>query len=1673
MSIRSIMERGLLPVVLGWLCLANPALAQDIRNTAAIQWRDGGDAREATSNTVVQTVFRGGTPPVVTLMRRGGSDGAPTPVTGGQCRMADGGFVATPDPIGDQINPAGESLVPATDFVVGEPVFVVVTDPDRNMDPAVREISEITIRNSHDDEELLRILETGVNTGVFAGYLPTSSEQPPVRYNCLLSVGRNEAVDVAYTNPLLGTADTSKVMLALTNYVFDAATGQVVDGARITLIDDEGAPVHPRTAGGEAFPATVVSGRDVVLSSSRVQDTRNGEFQFPPISPGRYRYVIEPPSGYVLAEDAAVGAMSMMQRPDGRGYIIATGSLADVFSMSSFAAAVFDIPLRRLSNGIAVEKAASTDAAEVGETVQYVVTVTNTDAAAQARDVVVTDMLPRGFRYHGASLRRDGEPTTGASVDASGRVLTLRLGHLAGGEATRLSYLLLIGPDAPVGQAVNAARASAANNLVTATAQAVVQVRRPMMTDAMTVIGRISGGDCTTLRDDRPGMGGVRVLLEDGTQVITDANGAYHFEGVRPGLHVVQFDLDTLDPAYEAVECDPDTRRAGRAFSQFVEGSGGALLRADFHVRRRSDAQGPATVTQVAKTPAADRADADAAGAERDWLAGIADAEPTFLFPEPEHNPRAPVVRVAIRHGADQSVALTLNGAPVDVLAFDGTQFDPSGRIAVSLWRGVVLNEGLNHLSARVLAADGSVAVVLDRDVAYANTPAHAGLVEARSRLIADGLTRPVIAVRFTDADGRPLRAGATGPLQIAAPHISAMQQDLEQGRQLAGLETASAVWRIAGDDGVALIELAPTTHAGQARIAFSFDNAGVQRHEEVRAWLGADRKSWIIVGFAAGTTGFDRLSRDMEPMLDAGAERDVTEGRVSLYAKGRVRGRWLLTLAYDSDGEDAPDRGLLGQIDPDRYYAVYGDGAVQSQDTASQERLYLRLERGQFYALFGDFDTGLDRTELGRYSRVLNGVQMVREGRMVTFNAFAAMPSQRQARDEIQGDGLSGPYRLSHGGIVVNTERVRAEIRDRQRPELILEHRDLVRNVDYEIDYERRGITLRRPLASRDAEGNPNVLVIDYETFSDGERELAAGGRAAVRLGGDRFEMGATALQENLDQRATTLAAVDVTVRPVAGAEIRLEAGQSLRDTDAGEVTASAVRIEARHSSAISDVSAYYRRQDQDFGLEQQNLGDRGALKYGVDGRLRLADRLNLRASLYRQERIMTGAQRTAGDVQLDARLGAWTLRGGLISVEDIAADGAQTRSQLATFGIGRALLNNRLQLTSDIELPLDGQDEGADHPARARLGAALAINDAVRVVLAHEVSQGPYARSDATRLGFDVAPWAGSRLTATVDQRAISEAGTRTFGQFGLAQSLTLGRRWIVDAAVDASRRLAGDEVAPTGVDPTHLSPAGGFVGQGDRDETFRAMSLGATYRAEDWSWTGRVEGRQADSADRYSLTSSALRQMEDGVALGLTLRAHRLFDADGSDATLFEVQMSSARRPIDGHWSSLQSLRVRHDAVAFAGGLEATRTSRVVSDVSINYDSGIDDETMGLSVSLYHGARYTFGRFDDQDVEGFSQILGMESRLDLTSRIDVGLNLAVRHVAQGQQLAYVFGPSIGLSLARNTWVSLGYNLAGFIDRDFSAQRYTRQGAYLTLRLKFDQSSLSFLTQALEGRP
>ena len=166
-----------------------------ISNTAQVTY-DSGSATGIVllSNTVTSVTEIIRTPSALEYLQYAqaapGAELVTVPITEYSTSGTDAGpFVQLPPPapLGSSLpinlsNPV--PLVPASLFHQGEPVFLRLTDQDQNLDPLVAETVLVTVSvGPLGERELLRLKETDLNSGVFAGYIQSAGNPPPATAN--------------------------------------------------------------------------------------------------------------------------------------------------------------------------------------------------------------------------------------------------------------------------------------------------------------------------------------------------------------------------------------------------------------------------------------------------------------------------------------------------------------------------------------------------------------------------------------------------------------------------------------------------------------------------------------------------------------------------------------------------------------------------------------------------------------------------------------------------------------------------------------------------------------------------------------------------------------------------------------------------------------------------------------------------------------------------------------------------------------------------------------------------------------------------------------------------------------------------------------------------------------------------------------------------------------------------------------------------------------------------------------------------------------------------------------------------------------------------------------------------------------------------------------------------
>jgi hypothetical protein len=352
-----------------------------IRNTGSVGFTANGADGVVNSNEVSLSVTTLPTRATIELARYEASSAASSTAGPTQCR-AGSSFVplASPAPQGaGQLDPLSPIPLQSTTVAhAGDPIFVRVVDFDRNRDGAAIDTVDVRVAaRSTGDAEILRLSETGPNTGVFVGYIPTYAGT--ALSDCALQVERNAQLDASYVDP--ADADDAAQADALVDpfgLIFDSQTGAPVDGARVRLINE--VTGQPATVFGDdgvsRYPSEMVTGQQVTDQGGTQYSLPPGVFRFPLVALGSYRLEVIPPGGYAFPSQRVVPDLQTLP---GAPFRLQQGSFGQPFVVTLAPAVALDVPLDPSGGSLVVRKSAGQQIATTGDFVQYTVTVQNSN----------------------------------------------------------------------------------------------------------------------------------------------------------------------------------------------------------------------------------------------------------------------------------------------------------------------------------------------------------------------------------------------------------------------------------------------------------------------------------------------------------------------------------------------------------------------------------------------------------------------------------------------------------------------------------------------------------------------------------------------------------------------------------------------------------------------------------------------------------------------------------------------------------------------------------------------------------------------------------------------------------------------------------------------------------------------------------------------------------------------------------------------------------------------------------------------------------------------------------------------------------------------------------------------------------------------------------------------
>jgi len=1551
-------------------------------------------------------------------------------------------------------------LAPADTYISGELLFIQVDFIGANKNSSQIESFEVIVESDTGDSITLQLFESGEDTGEFWSVLPSKNGEVVVNDSALTMTANTDikasalSEDGAETEVVISTATTNPI-----NTVFDSVTGEAIDGAAIRLVDLD-TRSSARTFGVDGFsefPSTVISGESITDTSGLLYQNAPGEFTFPYLEEGQYVVEVQPPEGYSFASILPPDKINDLT---GAGYFLLNGSFGEAFNIETARPLRFDIPLDPIG-ALSVTKSADRETADIGDFVNYTVTVENT--AANTLPVRLYDILPDGFRYVPGTATTESLPTQDPEISDTGTELTFPMDLLEPNETQTITYALEIGPAGFLGDGINQAYVlDGSGKPISNIARAAVRLEEDLFRSHSTIIGRVSEDSCNTETEwtrkisEGSGVEGVRLYMETGAYAVSDTSGLFHFEGVEEGTHVVQVDTHTLPEGFEIAVCEENTRYAGNGASMFIDVQGGGIWRANFYLKKtgaiREDIQAEEALNDSTAYKAFDQ----------DWL-NSQNSKAAWAYPDTTQTPSQPSVNIGIKHPVGASVELMVNGKKVSARNFTGRETSSDGKVALSRWRGVDILRGENPVTAIIRNSDKTLLKTLHNEIAYVENIARASGIIDRSSLVADGRTPPRLAIRLEDEMGRPVHAGRMTKIDIVGNYRLFDENETRELEQRSsdiasplGAEQSFSV----GTDGIVEVLLEPTLQTGKVTANVTLDNG---RIVPIHMYLEPEKRDWVVVGLAEGSVGHTTLREQMQVLTDSGVD-SVSDGRVAFFAKGLVKGNWLVTAAYDSAKKTgARDSDFLSEIDPNAYYTLYGDRSYQNFEAQSRYPLYLKLEKKSAYALFGDFSTNITEGRLTAYNRRLSGLKGEYIGEKVQVLGFAAETNQGFAKDELPANGTSGDYQLSNTNILAQSETIIVETRDRDRPDIILETRTLTRFVDYTLDYLTGELIFTFPVNVSDADFNPNVIVVDYETSEDAERNVTFGGRVQRLFWKDKLRLGSTFVSENGSNLTagskTNLIGVDAVAQVANNTEVRLEYAASKNDIT-GESAKSAMLAEVIHTSDRLSGEAYFREEQGGFGVGQRNSNTADIRRYGLRGSFKLnefADKTTGRrgiqtitGAISHEDNLDTGDTRDTAEVKFTRQGERLSFSGGLRSVNDNFVSKEDRQSLLALTQASLRVPKHGMIFSVTHEQPLGGKDAVSSNPQRTAFSVDKTLGRNVTAKLTHEILKGETTDAQNTALGISVSPWKGSVLTASAD--AITNENSRRLGAtLGMDQQIRFDENWSGSIGV-RNRKVFDDsgdfvEVTPDAA----ISPL-------ETNQDFTSAYVGIGYKSDKMAASARAEARQATDGQTWIGTASVARELSEELSMAGAVRGAFQKPKSGENSRQIDARLGTAWRPRDNGLTFFN----RFDYGSVSAPLERDRT-KFVNNFAVN--SQLTDR---WQVTANHGIKYVKEDLGPSTVDSLTNLLGFEMRYDVSERIDIGIRGSAIIDDSGSR-NYGYGPSVGVSPLKNVWVSAGYNVTGYTDPDFEASEYARKGAYIQMRVKFDQDTASNLLRRI----
>ena len=800
-----------------------------------------------------------------------------------------------------------------------------------------------------------------------------------------------------------------------------------------------------------------------------------------------------------------------------------------------------------------------------------------------------------------------------------------------------------------------------------------------------------------------------------------------------------------------------------------------------------------------------------------------------ILAPAPNAVLDIPATSVVLQYRTGTTIELKVNDTIVDSKLIGRTETDAKTNLITQTWYGVAFSAGKNTLTVKTSQGE-----ITTTTIQVAGAPTKIKLNTAETRIPADGRSLVNIEGQLLDENDNPSKQDSVVTLNATAGEFAGVDTDKDQpGFQVLVVRGKFSAKLRAGLD------------AQTVRIRAT--NLNMEAYAQVQ--FETNLRSSIATGvfdvrLGARGTDYYRPFSEFLPVDRNNSSQLQARGQV--FATGRI-GDWSATGAFNSDrslnkgcnGADRLSRETFSQNCEDQY-PLYGDSSKVDVLTPSRDSVYAKLERSTGVAgsipdmiMWGDYATSEFSTRSQQFSalnRNLHGSKLNYNVGNLLVSGFYGDNVQGFQRDNIAPDGTSGTYFLSQRLLLGGSENLSVELEELNRPGTVVKQEVLSRGLDYDIDYDRGSVVLRRPLLRTGVDNNGTILVrrlVATYQYANGSNNSIYGSRAQYnidRTSGRESWLGASWMKENLGVRNFSMVGADALIPIGNGSNLTAEFARSTNNTGLGAtVNGSAVRLEGQYKfNDATSGRSYFRSTETGFANNSTTSFVPGQTRYGGDLATKLGDRTTIRAQFDREENrgqpplinnnivdLLTPRDPLTGLVDNDLRtitLGVQQRVG--VSTVDLDYVNRSRQDRLALdpkqANVSSDQIRSRLSwpLTSNLtlraqnEINLSNQQDQV-YPNRSGLGIDWTVYPGIKLGLNQNfISSNQYGNTSYTSLDFD-SVYNLSSSTKVTGRYSLSPF--QSIGSAGIQQGIVLSPGLKLD--LNYERVIGGNTNTTTG--------------------------------------------------------------------------------------------------------------------------------------------------------------------------------------------------------------------------------------------------------------------------------